>query len=155
MLFDIFSLNDLETDTVRLSASTIKQLFEDTGYNLKDVRKKKLVKPVALTLLPQEIKMIENVKKRKEFFIQIVLPLIIQENNNIRLDRKTLFDIINKSNNTISEKKWLENKYKQYGVNSRDLSVLKIRMDEIPTSLSNCTSSQRNWLGNLKICSRR
>ena len=41
VLFDIFSLNDLETDTVRLSASTIKQLFEDTGYNLKDVRKKK------------------------------------------------------------------------------------------------------------------
>ena len=67
--------------------------------------------------------MIENVKKRKEFFIQIILPLIIQENNNIRLDRKTLFDIINKNNNTISEKKWLENKYKQYGVNSRDLSV--------------------------------
>ena len=56
VLFDIFSLNDLETDTVRLSASTIKQLFEDTDYNLKDVRKNKLVKPVALTLLPQEIR---------------------------------------------------------------------------------------------------
>jgi Bax protein len=41
LLFDIFSLNDLEADTVRLSASTIKQLFEDTDYNLKDVRKKK------------------------------------------------------------------------------------------------------------------
>ena len=68
VLFDIFSLNDLETDSVRLSASTIKQLFEDTGYNLKDVRKKKLVKPVALTLLPQEIKMIENVKKKKRIF---------------------------------------------------------------------------------------
>ena len=73
LLIDIFSLNDLESDTVRLSASTIKQLFEDTDYNLQDVRKKKLVKPVALTLLPQEIKMIENTKKRKEFFIQIVL----------------------------------------------------------------------------------
>ena len=104
LLLDIFSLNNLETDSVRLSASTIKQLFEDTGYDLNDVRKKKLVKPVALTLLPQEIKMIENTKKRKEFFIQIVLPLIIQENNNIKLDRKTLFSIINKSNNTISEK---------------------------------------------------
>ena len=68
VLFDIFSLNDLETDTVRLNASTIKQLFEDTGYNLIDVRKNKLVKPVALTLLPQEIKMIENVKKKKRFF---------------------------------------------------------------------------------------
>ena len=147
ILFDIFSLNDLETDTVRLNASTIKQLFEDTGYNLKDVRKKKLVKPVALTLLPQEIKMIENVEKRKDFFIQIVLPLIIQENNNIRLDRKTLFNIINKSNNTASEKEWLEKKYKQYGVNSKDLSVLKIRMDEIPTSLAIAQAAKETGWG--------
>ena len=79
LLIDIFSLNDLETDTVRLNASTIKQLFEDTNYTLKDVREKKLVKPVALTLLPNEIKMIENTQKRKEFFIQIVLPLILKE----------------------------------------------------------------------------
>ena len=97
VLFDIFNLNNLQSDSVRLSASTIKQLFEDTNYTLKDVREKKLVKPIALTLLPNEIKLIENVKKRKEFFIQIVLPLIIQENNNIRIDRKTLFNIINKN----------------------------------------------------------
>ena len=70
LLRDIFSLNDLETDTVRLNASTIKQLFEDTDYSLEDVREKKLVKPVALTLLPAEIKMIENTKERKELFIQ-------------------------------------------------------------------------------------
>ena len=44
LLIDIFSLNDLESDTVRLSAATIKQLFEDTGYSLKDVREKKLLK---------------------------------------------------------------------------------------------------------------
>ena len=31
LLLDIFSFNNLETDSVRLSASTIKQLFEDTG----------------------------------------------------------------------------------------------------------------------------
>ena len=40
LLLDIFSLNNLETDSVRLSASTIKQLFKDTGYELNDVRKK-------------------------------------------------------------------------------------------------------------------
>ena len=147
VLFDIFSLNDLESDTVRLSASTIKQLFEDTDYNLKDVRKKKLVKPVALTLLPAEIKMIENTKKRKEFFIQIVLPLIIQENNNIRLDRKTLFTVINKSNNSDAEKKWLEKKYKQYGVKSRDLSTLKIRMDVIPVSLAIAQAAKETGWG--------
>jgi Bax protein len=147
LLFDIFSLNDLEADTIRLSASTIKQLFEDTDYNLKDVRKKKLVKPVALTLLPQEIKMIESTKKRKEFFIQIILPLIIKENNNIRIDRKTLFNIINKSNNSISEKKWLEKKYKQYGIKSGDLSSLKIRMDEIPVSLAIAQAAKETGWG--------
>ena len=47
-------------------SSTIKQLFEDTNYSLKDVREKKLVKPVALTLLPAEIRMIENTKQRKD-----------------------------------------------------------------------------------------
>ena len=147
LLIDIFSLNDLETDTVRLNASTIKQLFQDTDYKLDDVREKKLVKPVALTLLPGEIKMIESTKKRKEFFIQIVLPLVLKENNNIRLDRKTLFKIINKSNNTKLEKKWLEKKYKQYGVTSKDLTTLKIRMDEIPVSLALAQAAKETGWG--------
>ena len=147
ILFDIFSLNDLESDSIRLSASTIKELFNDTGYNLVDVRKNKLVKPVALTLLPNEIKSIENVKKRKEFFIQIVLPLIIQENNNIRLDRRTLFRIINKNNNTDIEKQWLNKKYKQYGVKSKDLSTLKMRMDIIPTSLAIAQAAKETGWG--------
>ena len=147
LLVDIFSLNDLETDTVRLDASTIKQLFEDTKYTLKDVRKTKLVKPVALTLLPNEIKMIENTSKRKDFFIQIVLPLILKENSNIKIDRKRLFSIINKSNNTNLEKKWLEKKYKQYGVPSKDLSTLKIRMDEIPVSLALAQAAKETGWG--------
>ena len=147
LLRDIFSLNDLETDTVRLDASTIKQLFEDTNYTLNDVRKKKLVKPVALTLLPNEIKMIESTKKRKEFFIQIVLPLILKENNNIKLDRKRLFTIINKSNNSNLEKKWLDKKYKQYGIPSKDLSTLKIRMDEIPVSLALAQAAKETGWG--------
>ncbi len=147
LLVDIFSLNDLETDTVRLNASTIKQLFDDTNYTLKDVREKKLVKPVALTLLPNEIKMIENTKKRKEFFIQIVLPLILKENNNIKLDRKRLFTIINKNSNTKLEKKWLDRKYKQYGIPSKDLSILKKRMDEIPVSLAIAQAAKETGWG--------
>ena len=147
LLIDIYSLNDQETDTVRLDASTIKQLFEDTDYKLDDVRKKKLVKPVALTLLPAEIKMIENVKKRKEFFIQIILPLILEENKNINLDRKRLFNIINKSNNSNLEKKWLEKKYKQYGVPSKDLSILKRRMDIVPVSLAIAQAAKETGWG--------
>ena len=147
LLIDIYSLNDQETDTVRLDASTIKQLFDDTDYKLDDVRKKKLVKPIALTLLPAEIKMIESVKKRKEFFIQIILPLILEENKNINLDRKRLFSIINKSNNTDTEKNWLEKKYRQYGIPSRDLSILKRRMDIVPVSLAIAQAAKETGWG--------
>ena len=147
LLSDILSLNELETDTVRLSASTIQQLFKDTNYNLEDIRKNKLVRPVALTWLPKEIKMIENTKKRKDLFIQIVLPLILQENNNIRLDRMKLFSIIKKSNNSELEKKWLKKKYKQYGVVSKDITTLKIRMDEIPTSLAIAQAAKETGWG--------
>ena len=147
LLTDIYSLNEKETDVVRLDASTIKQLYEDTGYKLDDVRKNKLVKPIALDSFPREIKMIEDTKKRKELFLQIVLPLILQENNNIRLDRKRLFSIINKSNNTNLEKKWLDKKYKQYGIPSKDLSTLKIRMDEIPVSLALAQAAKETGWG--------
>ena len=97
--------------------------------------------------MPNEIKMIENTKKRKDFFIQIVLPLILKENNNIKIDRKRLFNIINKSNNTNLEKKWLQKKYKQYGVTSKDLSTLKIRMDEIPVSLALAQAAKETGWG--------
>ena len=147
LLVDIYSLNEKETDSVRLDASTIKQLYEDTDYRLEDIRKNKLVKPVALDSFPREIKMIENIKKRKDFFIQIVLPLILQENNNIRLDRKRLFSIINKSNNTKIEKQWLNKKYKQYGIPSKDLSILKIRMDEVPVSLALAQAAKETGWG--------
>ena len=54
-----YSLNDQETDTVRLDASTIKQLFEDTDYKLDDVRKKKLV----IYALSHNSKSIRAIKK--------------------------------------------------------------------------------------------
>ena len=144
---DILEFDEQPTDSVRLSATTIEELFKSTDYNLKDVRKNKLVKPISLTLLPKEIKKIENTKKRKELFIQIILPLIIQENNNIKKDRKKLFNVLNKSKNTKSEKKWLESKFKQYGVMNKDLSTLKIRMDEIPISIAIAQAAKETGWG--------
>ena len=43
---DILEYRKIPTDTVRLNASTIEQLFKDTGYNLDKVRKSKFVKPI-------------------------------------------------------------------------------------------------------------
>ena len=144
---DVFKFDDLPSDTVRLSASTIEQLFKETDYNLKDVRKTKLVKPVKLSLLPNEMKMIESTEKRKNLFIQIILPLIIEENNRIKLNRKKLFSILNKNHNSNAEKKWLNEKFKQYGVLNKDLSTLKVRMDEVPVSLAIAQAAKETGWG--------
>ena len=144
---DVFKFDDLPSDTVRLSASTIEQLFKETGYNLKDVRKTKLVKPVKLSLHPNELKMIESTQKRKNLFIQIILPLIIEENNRIKLNRKKLFSILNKNHNSNAEKKWLNEKFKQYGVLNKDLSTLKVRMDTVPVSLAIAQAAKETGWG--------
>jgi Bax protein len=144
---DILTFDKAPVDTVRLSASTIEELFKSTNYSLEDVRKNKLVKPVSLTLLPSEIKNIENTKKRKDLFIQIILPLVIKENTNIKLDRRKLFSILNKSKNVKAEKNWINKKFKQYGVVDKDLSTLKIRLDEVPISLTIAQAAKETGWG--------
>ena len=132
---------------VRLKASVLYQLFKDTDYNLKDVRVNKIAKPVEIGKLPYELKEIQNVKKRKELFIQIVLPLILEENNKVLLDRKKLFAILNKNNNTRSDNNWLNKKFKQYGITKKDISTLKRRMDIIPPSMAIAQAAKETGWG--------
>ena len=147
LLYDILDENNSDINVVRYTTSEINALFKKIKYNLDNVRDTKLVKPVPIDLLPYEIKKIESTKKRKEMFIKIVLPLILKENNKIRVDRMRLFTILNKNSNTNIEKKWLEKKYKQYGTRSNDLSTLKIRMDEIPVSLAIAQAAKETGWG--------
>jgi Bax protein len=144
---DVLQFDEQPVDTVRLSASTIEELFKSTDYDLNDVRKNKLVKPISLTLLPSEIKQIENAKKRKNLFIQIILPLVIKENNKIKSDRNKLFNILNKSKNTLPENNWLNSKFKQYGVVNKNLLTLKIRMDEVPVSMAIAQAAKETGWG--------
>ncbi len=144
---DIFSFDEMPTDTVRLSASTVKELFKDTEYDLNEIRKSKLVKPIKLSLLPEEIRKIESTKEKKKLFLEIILPLVLEENNRIKLDRIKLFRVLNKKSNSNSETRWLNSKFKQYGVVNKDLSTLKIRMDEIPVSLALAQAAKETGWG--------
>ena len=152
---DIFSSNDENTNTSRLSASTIEQLFKDTDYTLKKVKKTKLVNiGINLDHLPTEMKNIENTKKRKNLFIQIILPLIIEENLKIKLDRKKLFVILNKNNNTKSDLEWIGKKFKQYGVSKNDFPTLKTRMDEVPVSLAIAQAAKETGWGTSRFAQK-
>ena len=147
ILEDVFKFEEIPQDTVRLSATTIEQLFKDTNYSLNEVRKSKKVKPIRLSLLPNEIKQIESSKKRKNLFIQIILPLILEENSLILIDRKRLFSILNKNKNSKKEINWLNRKFKQYGVLNKDIPTLKVRMDIIPVSLAIAQAAKETGWG--------
>ena len=139
--------DEVPEDPVRFSAQEIEKLFRETDYNLINVRKTKLVQPFPIAHLPKEMKIIKGTKKKKNLFIKIILPLILEENNRVKLDRKKLFAILNKSNNSAAEKRWLNQKFKQYGVLNKDLLTLKIRMDVIPVSLAIAQAAKETGWG--------
>jgi Bax protein len=128
--------DNLIQNTISLDASVVASLFEDFNYDLSKIRKGKKVKPFYISLLPKDLSLIEDIRERKELFIKIILPLILQENEKIEKDREKLFKLLAKKSNTKKEKDWLKWKFKEYKIKNRDISELKIRMDIVPVSLA-------------------
>ena len=60
--------DSLETG-VRLKASVLYQLFEDTNYKLSDVRINKIAKPVEIGKLPYELKKKYKVQRKGKIYL--------------------------------------------------------------------------------------
>jgi len=134
-------------NTVSLNAETTLNLFNDLGYDLNGVRAGQKVKPIYLTKLPRDLKTLGDTKKKRELFIKIVLPLILDENEKIREDRKKLFKILGKNFNTVGERVWLKRRFKEYKIEDQDLAKLKIRMDIIPVSIALAQAANESGWG--------
>ena len=134
-------------NTVSLNAETTLNLFEDLGYDLKSIRAGQKVKPIYLTKLPKDINALGNTKTKRDLFIKIILPLILDENNKINEDREKLFKILSKNFNTVGERVWLKRRFKEYKVDEQDLSKLKMRMDTIPVSLALAQAANESGWG--------
>jgi len=141
---DIIEEND---NTVSLNSETALNLFNDVGYNLKGVRAGQKVKPIYLTKLPKDIKSLGSTKQKRELFIKIILPLVLYENEKIQNDREKLFQILGKNFNTSGEKVWLKRRFKEYKIDDKDLSKLKMRMDIIPVSIALAQAANESGWG--------
>jgi len=140
--------SNLEYDNgISLNAATTLNLFEDLGYDLKSIRDGKKVKPIYPTKLPKDLNSLGNSKTKRELFIKIVLPLILDENKKITEDRKKLFKILTKNFNTAGERVWLKRRFKEYKINDQDLSKLKMRMDIIPVSIAIAQAANESGWG--------
>ena len=134
-------------NTVSLNAETTWSLFEDLNYDLKGVRAGQKVKPIYLTKLPKDLNTLGDTKKKRDLFIKIILPLILDENQKITEDRKRLFKILGKNFNTAGERVWLKRRFKEYKIDDGDLSKLKMRMDIIPVSLALAQAANESGWG--------
>ena len=134
-------------NTVSLNAQTTINLFEDLGYDLKGVRAGQKVKPIYLTKLPRDIKTLGDTKTKRELFIKIILPLVLDENNKITKDRKKLFQILSKNFNSPGERVWLKRRFKEYKIEDGDLAKLKMRMDIIPVSIALAQAANESGWG--------
>ena len=134
-------------NAISLNAETTKNLFNDLGYDLKGVRAGQKVKPIYLTKLPRDLKTLGNTKDKRDLFIRILLPLVLDENNKIIDDRKKLFKILSKNFNTAGERVWLKRRFKEYKIDDQDLSKLKMRMDIIPVSIAIAQAANESGWG--------
>ena len=134
-------------NTVSLNAETTWSLFEDLNYDLKGVRAGQKVKPIYLTKLPKDLNTLGDTKKKRDLFIKILLPLILDENQKITKDRKRLFKILSKNFNSAGERVWLKRRFKEYKIDDGDLSKLKMRMDIIPVSLALAQAANESGWG--------
>ena len=138
---------EMSDNSISLNTETTLNLFEDLDYDLQAVRTGKKVKPIYLTKLPKDLKTLGDTKKKRELFISIVLPLILNENEKIQEDRKRLFKILGKNFNTIGERVWLKRRFKEYRVADQDLAKLKVRMDIIPVSIALAQAANESGWG--------
>ena len=134
-------------NTVSLNAETTLNLFADLGYDLQGVRAGQKVKPIYLTKLPKDLKTLGDTKTKRELFIKIVLPLILDANKQITEDRKQLFKILGKNFNTVGERVWLNRRFKEYKIEDHDLAKLKMRMDTIPVSMALAQAANESGWG--------
>ena len=122
-------------------------MFEDLKYDLKNIRSGSRVKPVYLSKLPKDLKKIKSTQKKKDTFIKIVMPLILDENNKILENRKKLFKILSKQNNSRGEKVWLKRRFEDYEIKNEDVTELKVRMDIIPVSIAIAQAAKESGWG--------
>ena len=132
---------------LNLKTETVLNLFKDVDYDLRQVRSKKLVKPIYFTQFPKDLNEIESVRLKKETFIKIVLPLIVAENEKILADRKKLKLVSKKKFTTDQEKQWLRQKLLEYKVKKGDIKELIARIDTIPTSIALAQAAKESGWG--------
>ena len=138
---EVNSPNILEKDasiTFISDLDTVKSLQRNRlidDLKIDQIRKSKIIPKIVVVQLPKDLKNIKSIKSRKELFIKITLPLIVQENEKLlSLNKKIKFIKNNFDKISRREAAWIQSIMEEYKENSIDNLLMKV--DAIPVSLA-------------------
>ena len=128
---------DLETLYIG-DLHTVKSLQQNeiiNDFKIDNVRETKIIPNLIIAQLPRDLKTIKSIKNRKELFIKITLPLIVQENEKLLFLNKKIKSFKN-SLDQVSRKEadWVKKLMDEYKADT--LGALLIKVDQIPVSLA-------------------
>tara|TARA_B000000532_G_scaffold243228_1_gene238900 strand:+ start:1831 stop:2799 length:969 start_codon:yes stop_codon:yes gene_type:complete len=128
---------DLETLYIG-DLHTVKSLQQNeiiNDFKIDNVRETKIIPNLIIAQLPRDLKTIKSIKNRKELFIKITLPLIVQENEKLLFLNKKIKSFKN-SLDQVSRKEadWVKKLMDEYKADTLD--ALLIKVDQIPVSLA-------------------
>ena len=135
------SLNNAETDmsvSYIVDLNTGKSLQQNnTIYDIRidQIRETQSIPNIKVAELPKDLRIMKSIKKRKELFLKITLPLIVQENSKLSFLNKKI-QLVKSSFDQISREEavWVQNLMEEYKADTLDSLLIKV--DEIPVSLA-------------------
>jgi Bax protein len=131
-------------------------LFNQHDYSLEadKITSNIAVPAIYLATLPNDFAKDLTIAEKKELFMQAILPLILEANNEIAQERALLISlketIQNQGTLLESQKEWLVNlaeKYRLKNFNYDKLDVLLNRVDEIPVSMALAQAAEETGWG--------
>lgn len=124
-----------------ISPSKLRQHFETIGYNLDEVRKAGSAVPrVFLARVPDGLADVKQTSHRKEVFLSVILPLVLEANENVLKNRAQLLVIDAKQAAgyplSAEQQARLESIAAEYSMDPERIDLLLRRVDAVPPSLA-------------------
>lgn len=134
------------------SAEALSKTFKRFGYDLDAVKKEGNAVPrLFLASLPPDMSQIRQAEDRKAIFFKSVLPLVLQVNDEIRADRRRLWDLSVRARKgerlPAVDRLWLIVLAERYKTKRGDLPELLKRVDIVPASMALAQAAEESGWG--------
>lgn len=123
------------------TAKGLQAAFAGAGYDLEEIRsERKTVPHLRLAMLPRDLPRIRDVGMRKALFLSLALPLILEANARVEVERQRLLyarDRIAAGHPLPQDlAAWLDRLAARYKTRSDSIDLLLRRVDTVPPSLA-------------------